>query len=87
MWVFGYGSLMWDGWEAQHRCTRRERASLPGFHLDFNKASRENWGTRDQPCPTLGLDADADARCEGLAFELPDAERDRAVDYLKRREG
>ncbi len=87
MWVFGYGSLMWDGWEAQHGCTRKERASLAGFRRDFNKASRENWGSREQPGPTLGLSADAAARCEGLAFELPDAERNRVVDYLKQREG
>lgn len=87
MWVFGYGSLMWDGWEAEYASTRRERAVLRGFRRDFNKASRENWGSRQQPGPTLGLSVDATAGCEGLAFELPDAERDRVVAYLRKREG
>lgn len=87
MWVFGYGSLMWDGWETQYGCTRRERAALPGFQRDFNKASRENRGSHEQPCPTLGLNVDDAAICEGLAFELSEVERDRVVDYLKKREG
>ncbi len=78
---------MWDGWEARHGCTRKERASLSGFRRDFNKASRQNWGTREQPGPTLGLTTDAAGSCEGLAFEVPEAEQDAVVEYLKGREG
>ena len=80
MWVFGYGSLMWDGWETKHGCTRKERASLPGYERDFNKASIENWGSREHPGPTLGLRADAAGKCEGLAFQVPDGKRERVVD-------
>ena len=87
MWVFGYGSLMWDGWEAQHGCTRKERASLQGFRREFNKASRENWGTSEQPGPTLGLTTDAAGICEGLVFEIPDAQQAAVEAYLKQREG
>jgi len=29
LWIFGYGSLMWDGWENAHGCTRRVVADLP----------------------------------------------------------
>jgi cation transport protein ChaC len=87
MWVFGYGSLMWDGWETAHGCTRRERASLDGFRRDFNKASVRNWGSQENRGPTLGLSLDAAAECVGLAFELPESERDRVLVVLGDREG
>jgi hypothetical protein len=31
MWIFGYGSLMFDGWESGYGCVRREWASLSGY--------------------------------------------------------
>src|SRR4030095_13044058 len=55
MWVFGYGSLMWDGGEVEFGAARRERATLSGVRREFNKASWKNWGTRAVPAPTLGL--------------------------------
>jgi cation transport regulator ChaC len=87
MWVFGYGSLMWDGWEAQFGGGRKERATLPGARRDFNKASWKNWGTREVPAPTLGLVLEPEANCVGFAFEFADAERDRVLATLREREG
>jgi glutathione-specific gamma-glutamylcyclotransferase len=87
MWVFGYGSLMWDDWETAFGCTRKEVAVLPGFRRDFNKASERNWGSADTPGPTLGLEPLADARCVGMAFEFPEAERSRLLSALRDREG
>jgi cation transport protein ChaC len=87
MWVFGYGSLMWDGWEKSHGATRSTSASLVGFHRDFNKASTSNWGTSTNRGPTLGLTPCAPAKCEGIAFEFPNAVRDELMDYLRKREG
>ena len=87
MWVFGYGSLMWDGWEAEFGCTRREQATLAGFRRDFNKSSVRNWGSEDTLCPTLGLDPDDGAECAGLAFEFPDSMCDRLCKWLLDREG
>jgi cation transport regulator ChaC len=87
MWVFGYGSLMWDGWEVEFGAARRERATLPGVRRDFNKASWKNWGTRAVPAPTLGLVPEGGASCVGFAFEFADANRDRVLATLRDREG
>ena len=87
MWMFGYGSLMWDGWETEYGSTRSERASLSAFKRDFNKASTKNWGSQESPGPTLGLSPDAKAQCEGMAFELPDTARADVLKALKKREG
>ena len=85
--VFGYGSLMWDGWETSYSCLRKHRATLHKYRRDFNKASVKRWGSHEVPGPTLGLTASAGDVCIGYAFEFPAAERDRITDYLKKREG
>lgn len=87
MWIFGYGSLMWDGWERGHGCTRRSVARLVGFRRAFNKASVKNWGTKQNPGPTLNLVRDRTATCCGIAFEFPEGLRPDVVAYLARREG
>ena len=87
MWVFGYGSLMTDGWEASRGCTRRVVAKLHGYQRVFNKASVVNWGTHACPCPTLNLKADADTICIGIAFEFPEVRRSEIEAYLLKREG
>ena len=74
MWVFGYGSLMVDGWEAQHGCIRRSRATLRGFSRAFDKASTESRGSRQHPAPTLRLVV-SDGDCQGIAFEFPESAR------------
>ena len=58
MWVFGYGSLMWDGWQTEHGCIRMVKATLRGYRRAFNKASVRNWGTRERPAPTVNITAD-----------------------------
>jgi glutathione-specific gamma-glutamylcyclotransferase len=86
MWVFGYGSLMWDNWETAHGCLRHVVAVLPGFRRTFNKSSINYWGTRDKPCPTLNLAAESSTTCKGVAFEFPEERRREVVDYLNQRE-
>jgi cation transport protein ChaC len=39
MWIFGYGSLMFDGWESERRCVERTWAELAGYRRVFNKRS------------------------------------------------
>jgi cation transport protein ChaC len=87
MWVFGFGSLMWDGWEHRFDGDRVERAVLKGYRRAFNKASVQNWGTREAPCPTLGLAATRAARCTGVAFRMAEAKRGDVWTYLRDREG
>lgn len=76
---------MWDGWETAFGCLRREKATLPGYQRDFNKASVKNWGTSKAPGPTLGL-SPGDG-CVGLAFEFLEDSRSPVLDELRRREG
>jgi cation transport protein ChaC len=87
MWVFGYGSLIWDGWETAFRCTDKVIATLYGYRRDFNKASVRNWGSKSIPGPTLGLEASASAKCVGMAFNFPDEEQGCILKELRAREG
>lgn len=87
MWVFGYGSLIWDAWEKASECDSRLLAELAGFRRAFNKLSVRNWGTREQPCPTLNLVRDESAICSGIAFHFPPHQDTRVMAELRRREG
>lgn len=87
MWVFGYGSLMWNGWATKFGCTRRTIADLEGYRRTFNKASVKNWGTKEFPCPTLNLQRSDSTTCRGYAFEFPDNRKKEILAYLKKREG
>lgn len=87
MWIFGYGSLMWDRWEDDLGCVRRVKAEVHGYRRTFNKASVRNWGSKDLPCPTLNLVESSSSHCYGIAFEFPEDTRDRVLSYLASREG
>ncbi|MEM7399505.1 MAG: gamma-glutamylcyclotransferase [Pseudomonadota bacterium] len=88
MLLFGYGSLMWDGWEAAYGCLQRVHATAPEHRRIFNKKSLERWGTHAQPGLTLNLAPahhDADP-CRGIAFEFPDGHQSKVEAYLSDRE-
>jgi cation transport regulator ChaC len=70
MWIFGYGSLMFDGWEAAHGCIDRQRADLPGYRRSFNKKSVESRGTPKLPGLTLNLAPAEFATCRGVGSSL-----------------
>lgn len=89
MWLFGYGSLMWDDWERRYACVRRVSAEAPGYRRIFNKKSLERWGTYDAPGLTLNLalhERDEDDPCRGIAFQFPDTRQAEIEDYLSVRE-
>jgi cation transport protein ChaC len=87
MWVFGYGSLMWDQWKKEYDGNRYDCAVLNNYHRSFNKKSVVNWGTQSKPCPTLGLEEKVGATCIGTAFEFDEKNRDKILTLLKKREG
>jgi len=84
MWLFGYGSLMWDGWEEDFGCLRRLPADLRGHARIFNKKSLERWGTHARPGLTLNLTPSG--VCRGVAFAFDEAARSEIEGYLAHRE-
>ena len=65
LWVFGYGSLMWD--PAIH-FTELRRAELPGHGRRFCYRTLMGRGTPDRPALMLSLEAAAGNNCHGLVF-------------------
>jgi len=83
MWVFGYGSLMWDpGFQPAERQTAR----LMGWHRSFCMASIHYRGTPEAPGLVLALDAQPHAFCAGVAFRVASTETDQVRAYLHARE-
>ena len=78
---------MWDGWERALQGSRVDGAVLRNFRRSLNKKSTENWGTRETPGPTLGLEPDVAGSCTGTAFEFPDDQRAPVEGLLTEREG
>ncbi|HEX9770145.1 MAG TPA: gamma-glutamylcyclotransferase [Kiloniellales bacterium] len=81
VWVFAYGSLMWNP-GFPHLEVRRGR--LYGYHRRFCIYSHVYRGTPERPGLVLGLDRGGS--CEGLAFRVPAGEASEVMDYLYERE-
>lgn len=79
MWIFGYGSLIFDGWEATCGCVDRKCAELPGYRRAFNKKSVKYWGTPAAPGLTLNLAQAEDNICRGIAFAFEDNDRAKQI--------
>lgn len=83
LWVFGYGSLLWDpGFEPAETV----QARLQGYHRSFCMWSIHHRGSEEEPGLVLALDDNHDAYCDGIAFRVPDATRDAVLAYLRERE-
>lgn len=87
MWVFGYGSLMYDRWQSEFQCLEVAQADLPDHARVFNKKSSANWGTRAAPGPTLNVVSSKGSTCTGIAFRFDDLQRDSVLARLRTREG
>lgn len=83
MWVFGYGSLLWNPGFA---VARREVATLHGYARSFCMSSIHHRGTEDEPGLVLALDEVAGARCTGLALAVEAGAEAQTLDYLRERE-
>jgi cation transport protein ChaC len=81
LWVFAYGSLMWD--PGIHIVEIRT-ATLSGFHRSFCLKSRIGRGSADNPAVMAALDCGG--ACRGLALRIPAAHVDRETEILWMRE-
>ena len=83
LWVFGYGSLIW---EPAFDFAERTTARLAGWHRSFCMRSVQYRGTPDAPGLVLALDAAPGAVCHGVAFGITAEHADTALDALRKRE-
>ncbi|WP_246148212.1 gamma-glutamylcyclotransferase [Skermanella pratensis] len=81
LWVFGYGSLMWN---PEFPFVERRQALLRGYHRRFCVYSHRYRGTPDRPGLVLGLDRGGS--CRGMVFRVEAGLVDRTLDYLWDRE-
>lgn len=83
LWIFGYGSLIWDpGFTPAEAVPAR----LTGWHRSFCMRSIHFRGTVAAPGLVLALDAAEGASCAGLALRADPAEADRVLADLRARE-
>ncbi|WP_170607301.1 gamma-glutamylcyclotransferase [Ruegeria arenilitoris] len=83
MWVFGYGSLLWN---PGFPVASSERATLMGYARSFCMSSIHHRGTEEKPGLVLALDEQQNARCTGLAFAVEAGYEQRTLDELRERE-
>jgi len=83
MWVFGYGSLLWNpGFEVAESVIGR----LPSYARSFCMRSIHHRGTVADPGLVLALDMQADKACEGVALRVASGQEAQTLDYLRERE-
>ena len=83
MWVFGYGSLLWNpGFNYQHY----KLARLKGYRRSFCMSSIHHRGTVKDPGLVLALDKSEGSECCGLAFYVAPENEQQTLEYLRERE-
>ena len=83
MWVFGYGSLLWNpGFEVAESVI----ATLPGYARSFCMRSIHHRGTETDPGLVLALDESERGSCHGVGFAVKDGQEDEVLAYLRERE-
>jgi cation transport protein ChaC len=81
LWVFGYGSLMWQpGFDF----IEKTPASLIGAHRSLCIYSVHHRGTQEHPGLVLGLDEGG--ACRGVAFRIEASSSEATLNYLRARE-
>lgn len=83
LWVFGYGSLLWDPGFAY---VQAEVGRLSGWHRSFCMASVHYRGTADAPGLVLALDRAADGHCDGVVYRVAAEDTAQTLAYLRERE-
>ena len=83
MWVFGYGSLLWNPGFA---VAEARVATLRGYARSFCMRSIHHRGSLADPGLVLALDRVEGASCQGLALRVAPGIEDRTLAYLRERE-
>ncbi|WP_372573849.1 gamma-glutamylcyclotransferase [Ruegeria jejuensis] len=83
MWVFGYGSLLWN---PGFPVARSEVATLHGYARSFCMSSIHHRGTEEKPGLVLALDEVDGSHCRGLALSVQAGHEDRTLAELRERE-
>jgi cation transport protein ChaC len=83
MWVFGYGSLIWD---PGFPVAGRQVARLAGWQRSFCMRSIHHRGTVAQPGLVLALDEAAGGTCHGVAFRVAAGAEAQTLADLRERE-
>jgi glutathione-specific gamma-glutamylcyclotransferase len=83
MWVFGYGSLVWN---PEFPVAERIVAQLRGYARSFCMSSIHHRGTPDLPGLVLALDARPGASCSGLALRVEGGREEPTLAALRERE-
>jgi len=83
LWVFGYGSLIWN---PDFEVAEQSIARLSGFHRSFCMRSIHHRGTQDAPGLVLALDAAEGAYCDGVAFRVAPGQEMATIEALRARE-
>lgn len=81
IWVFAYGSLMWDPGFAH---SETAPALLKGYHRRFCLYSHQYRGTPERPGLVLGLDRGG--ACKGIAYRIAAQAAEPVLCYLWERE-
>lgn len=83
MWVFGYGSLLWNpGFDVAEEVMAR----LPGYARSFCMRSIHHRGSEAKPGLVLALDEVVGAECHGVALRAAPGTEDATLTYLRERE-
>lgn len=82
-WIFAYGSLIWrPGFDS----TSVQHARLAGYERRFWQASHDHRGTPEYPGRVVTLAPIAGSFCDGLAYQLPEPQREVILAMLDHRE-
>ncbi|APE42656.1 gamma-glutamylcyclotransferase [Sulfitobacter alexandrii] len=83
MWVFGYGSLLWNpGFEVAESVV----GTLPGYARSFCMRSIHHRGSVELPGLVLALDEQPDHACTGIALRVAPGHEAATLAYLRERE-